>query len=251
MIGLFLARTALAACAVVAVFTAAQASPASVPTIVRRASTVYAAEMRGFVGLERHFTTQLHGGPFQHGEQSDSGQLFQDGKFVQVSYYRVVRDGRQFSPSQIAQRNDQTNKDWAAGRVFFKEPYDPRYVGDYTFAQAACSGCAAGSQRIAFTSTIRDAQHGDGAMDIDVATGHILRLTYVPNALPPHATSGSVTETGGEVLPHLWYVARISQTFSGRAFLLSGTGTFTGVFDHFRRLPSLLAGQTALANQTI
>jgi hypothetical protein len=114
-----------------------------------------------------------------------------------------------------------------------------------------CSPCAPGSESIRFTSTVRDAQHGDGTMEIDSQTGHVLKLTYVPNALPAHATSGTVTEVGAEVMPHLWHVARITQQYTGRAFFFTGTGTFTGVFDHFRRLPNLAAGHAALANQTI
>lgn len=232
--------------------TSAQAMPTDVAAIVRRASETYVLEMHGFVGMERHFTTKLRGGPFEHGEQSDSGQLFRDGKFVQIAYYRIVRDGQQLTVSQVAQRNERANKDWAAGKVFFKEPYDPRYMSEYTFeASPECSGCSAGTQGIRFDSSIRDGQHGAGVMYIDLKTGHVLKLTYIPNALPPHATSGTVTEVGGQVLPHLWHVSHITEVYQGHAFFFSGTGTFTGVFDHFRRLPTLTAGESALEDQTI
>jgi hypothetical protein len=164
-----------------------------------------------------------------------------------------VRDGHEFSASQIRQRNDQTNKDWAEGKVFFKEPYDPKYMGDYTFEppQTICPACAAGSQAVRFASTIRDAQHGNGVMYIDPQSGRVLKLSYIPNALPPHATSGTVTEIGGQALPHLWYVVRITELYRGHAFVFNGTGIFTGTFDHFRRLSSLTAARAALQNQTI
>ncbi len=209
--------------------------------------------MRGVVSMQRHFVTEVNGGVVKHGEQSDSGQLMHDGRFVKITYYRIVRDGHPFSLSQIQQRNDETNKDWAAGKVFFKEPYDRQYMRDYSFEppQAACSACPAGTQAVSFASTIHDSQHGNGVMYINTSNGHVVKLTYSAYVLPPHASSGSVTETGGEALTGLWYVVRIDQTYRGHALVITGTGTFTGVFDHFRRFPSVAAGEAALQNQTI
>jgi hypothetical protein len=218
------------------------------PPIVRLASRTYAAQIHGIVGMQRHFATQVRGGPIQHGEQSDSGQLMQNGRFVKIAYYHIARDGRPFSATQIAQRNDQTNRDWAQGKVFFKEPYEPRYMTDYSYGrpQTACSSCPPGTIGVAFTSSMRDGQHGNGMMYIDSAKRHVVKLTYTPNLLPPHASSGTVTELGGQALPNLWYVVRIDETYHGHAFLFSGTGTFTATFDHFRRFATLAAGEAAL-----
>jgi len=230
----------------------APASSSAVPTIVQRASSVYASQVRGVISMQRHFTTQLSGGGlFHHGENSDSGQLMENGKFVKIAYYRIVRDGHTFSSSEVRQRADQTNKDWAAGKVFFKEPYDAQYIDDYAFGepQTACSSCPSGTQAVSFTSAKRDAQHGSGTMYINVANAHVVRLEYTPYSLPPHATSGTVTEVGGAALPDLWYVVRINEVYTGHALVFSGTGTFTGIFDHFRRFASLAAGETALQNQ--
>jgi hypothetical protein len=246
--GFLVSTSAIAAAAFLSAAAGGTASAANAPAIVQRAAQAYSAQMRGIVGMQRHFTTSIRGGPVQHGEQSDSGQLLQDGRFVKIVYYRIVRDGKVFSPAEIAQRNDQTNKDWAAGKVFFKEPYDPQYMSDYSYGapQTACSSCPPGTAGVTFTSAIRDAQHGSGTMYIDRAKAHVVKLTYTPNALPPHASSGAVTELGGQALPNLWYVVRIDQIYRGHAFLFSGSGTFTGIFDHFRRFSSLAAGEAAL-----
>ena len=203
--------------------------------------------------MQRHFSTHVNGGPVQHGETSNSGQLMANGQFVRIAYYNIVRDGHPFSATQIAQRNDQTNKDWAQGKVFFKEPYDPHYISDYTFGQPqmTCPSCAPGTLGVSFTSSIRDAQHGSGVMYIDRRKPHVVKLTYAPNVLPPHATSGTITEWSGPALPDLWYVVRIDEIYRGHAFVFSGTGTFTGIFDHVRRLPSLAAGESALQKGTI
>lgn len=203
--------------------------------------------------MQRHFSTEVQVGPVTHEEQSDSGLLLQDGRFVKIAYFRIVRDGHVFSPAQIQQRDDATNQDWAAGKTFFKEPYDARYINDYAFAlaQAGCSGCPSGTQAVNFTSAIHDSQHGNGTMYIDTTTGRVVKLTYTPNVLPAHASSGFVTEVGGQRLPDLWYVVRINEAYQGSLLLVSGRGTFNGVFDNFRRFSSLDQGEAALQNQSI
>jgi hypothetical protein len=231
----------------------AQATAASVPSIVLRASSTFDTTLHGVVGMQRHFSTEVKVGSITHQEESDSGLLMQDGRFVEIAYFRIVRDGRPFSSSQIQQRDDQTNQAWSAGKVFFKEPYDARYIGDYSFEppQTSCSGCPPGTEAIDFSSTIHDAQHGSGTMYVDASNGVVAKLSYTPYVLPSHASSGTVTETGGWGLPDLWYAVHINGTYAGHMFLISGTGTFNGVFDNFRRFASLSAGEAALRDQSI
>jgi hypothetical protein len=230
-----------------------RAGAPAVPSVVLRASIAFDAATHGLVGMQRHFATALHGGFLTHGERSDSGQLMLDGRSVKIAYYSIERDGHTFSALQTQQRSDQANEDWAAGKVFFKEPYDPRYLSDYSFGQpqAKCGACPVGTLAVTFASAIHDSQHGSGVMYVDAANAHVVKLTYTPYVLPPHASSGSVTEIGGQVLPDLWYVVRIDETYRGHAFVIGGTGTFTGVFDHFRRFSSLTAGEAALQNHAL
>jgi hypothetical protein len=224
----------------------------TVPALVTRAAAVYAANVRGIVGLQRHFSTVLHAGPVHHTEESDSGYLMNDGSFVKIKYYRIADDGKAFSAQQIAQRDAQTNQDWTVGKIFFKEPYDPRFIGEYVIdPPQACAACPAGTVAVTFGSGIQDTQHGSGTMWIERATGRVVRLTYIPNVLPPHATFGSVTETSGWAMPNVWYVTRIDGSYRGKAFVLSGTGTFTGVFDRFKRFSTVTQGDAALQADTI
>ncbi len=231
----------------------AQATSASVPPIVLRAETAFDATLRGVVGMQRHFSTELRVGPVTHEEQSDSGLLMQDGRFVRIVYFRIVRDGHPFSPSQIQQRDDESNRAWTAGKIFFKEPYDEHYISDYSFGppQVSCSECSPGTQAVSFASAIHDSQHGGGVMYIDAGNAHIVKLTYTPYVLPSHASSGFVTEIGGPGLPDLWYAVHIYETYRGHVFLMAGEGSFNGVFDNFRRFTNLSAGEAALQNQTI
>jgi len=231
---------------------ASGARSAPVPALVLRAATVYAANVRGVIGMQRHFSTVLHAGPVHHTEESESGYLMNDGSFVKIKYVRIVDDGKAFSAQQIAQRDAQTNQDWTVGKIFFKEPYDRRFIGEYVFGPPkACVACPKGTVAVTFGSSIHDTQHGSGTMWIELATARVDRLTYIPNVLPPHATFGTVTETSGWAMPNVWYVTQIDGAYRGKAFVLSGTGTFTGVFDHFRRFSTVTQGEAALRAGTI
>jgi len=238
--------------ALASVSSAAQTAPSlpAQPSLVQRVLSTYS--VRGIIGMQRHFATVINGGPVHHTEQSESGLLTDDGAYVKIKYYRIVRDGRAFSAGDLAKRESQTNSDWAAGKVFFKEPYDRRYSGDYSFTLPGSSAaCAAGTIAVSFKSPVQDIQHGSGTMCVRSADAHVIKLTYVPNAYPPHASSGSVTETSSEVLPGLWYVTRIDETYSGHAFILSGTASFTGIVDHFKHFATLGEGEAALANGSL
>jgi hypothetical protein len=228
------------------------AAVTAVPSLVEKAALAYAAELHGAIGMQRHFSTTIKAGPVTHTETSDSGILFDNGTFVKIKYYRIADDGKAFSAAQILARESETNTDWSAGKIFFKEPYDERYMQDYSFSAAqACSGCPSGLMAVNFTSTIQDAQHGKGIMWIDSASAHVTELIYTPNALPSHATSGSVTEVSSNPVPDIWYVTRINETYQGHELIVSGTGAFTGTFDEIRHFASLAQGQAALDADTI
>ena len=230
---------------------AAEPSSSTALDVVRKAMQSYEAGLRGIIGMQRHFTTVINAGIAKHSEESDSGLLIQNGVFHLAHYYRIMRDGKTFTPQQLADRDAQTNKGWSSGKIFFKEPYDPRFIDDYEFGIAPACNCGAGVEAVSFSSSRHDDQHGYGTMWIDSSDYHVVRLTYVPFVLPPHATSGSVTETTAEVLSNVWYVARIDETYEGHALILHGTGTFTAVMDHFERFSSVAEGETAVKNDTI
>lgn len=222
-----------------------------IPDIVQRVATVYQAEVRGVVGMQRHFTTVIHAGPVHHTEHSDSGFLMRDGTFTRIKYYQIADDGQPFTAEQTAIRESQTNRDWSEGKIFFKEPYDERFLGDYQYEVAAtCPECSEGAVAVNFKSDVKDSQHGSGTMWVDGA-GHVTKVVFSPNQMPPHANSGTVTETASEVMPGVWYVTQIQATYKGRLLLLTGSATFTATFDHFHRFERVGDADAALDNGSI
>jgi hypothetical protein len=230
----------------------AAGSATGVPSMVQRVALGYAAELHGAIGMQRHFSTTIKAGPIRHTETSESGVLFNNGAFVKMKYYSIVDDGKAFSTDKVATRESQANADWAAGKIFFKEPYDRRFFADYGYSPPqACTGCPAGLLVVNFTSAIRDDQHGNGMMWIDSATARVKELIYTPNALPQHATSGSITEFTSNVAPGIWYVTRIDETYQGKVAIIKGTGQFSGSFDRVRRFASAAQGEAALSDGSI
>ncbi|HEV2038237.1 MAG TPA: hypothetical protein VGQ96_06480 [Candidatus Eremiobacteraceae bacterium] len=201
--------------------------------------------------MQRHFTTVIRAGPIHHTEKSDSGFLMHDGSYVKIKYYRIADDERAFAADEIDARDAQTNHAWEEGKVFFREPYDPRFIAEYRFEETPCESCSADLVSVHFSSDLHDSQHGNGTIWIEAATAHVIRLTYTPNQLPPHATSGSVTETNTEALPNLWYVTRIESTYKGHAFVLRGSATFTATFDRFQRFGKEDVAYEAVQDGTI
>ena len=222
-----------------------------IPDIVQRAAAVYEAEVSGVVGMQRHFTTMIHAGPIHHTEHSDSGFLMRDGTYTRIKYYQIADDGQPFTAEQTAIRESQTNRAWSEGKIFFKEPYDARFLGDYQFDVApTCAECSDGTVAVNFKSGVRDSQHGSGTMWIDQAA-HVTRVVFAPNRLPPHATSGTVTEIASEVWPGTWFVTQIQAAYKGRLLLLTGGATFTATFDHFQRFERVGDADQALENGSI
>lgn len=222
------------------------------PEIVQRVIASYETNVRGVIGMQRHFSTLIDAGIAKHSEVSESAILFKDGVFEQLHYYHVVEDGKDFSAAQLTERDKQSTDGWSAGKVFFKEPYDRRFAADYGFAPVSpCADCPIGTVAVKFESTKHDSQHGAGTMWIETANDRVTKLTYSPYVLPPHATSGTITETSGSPLPNFWYVVRIDESYEGRMFLVHGKGTFTGLFDHFERFGSVAEGASAVREGTI
>ncbi|MBC5809355.1 MAG: hypothetical protein GIW95_00635 [Candidatus Eremiobacteraeota bacterium] len=230
----------------------AAANAAVVPALVERAATAFATELEGVIGMQRHFTTVIKAGPIKHTETSESGVLFNNGAFVKMKYYSIADDGKAFAADKLASREKQANTDSATGKIYFREPYDRRFFADYQYSQPqACTGCAPGLMIVNFTSSVKDDQHGNGKMWIESGGARVMQLVYTPNALPQHATSGTVTETSSQVTPALWYVSRIDQMYRGHVAIMTGTGEFNGVLDHFQRFASLAQGEAALADGSI
>lgn len=238
----------LCVAAVLPVPISADVAEAPLPSALVAASRTQAVSMHGVIINERHMHVVIAAGPLRYSERNDAFVMQENGAFMRLQYVEIIKDGHRLSAAQIAQRQDQDNALLERGEGFFKQPFDPLYLHDYTFDVVPCT-CKPGERAIAFRSDVRDDQHGDGLMHISVATGHVLDLNYTPNVLPKYANAATATESFGEPLPGLWCIVRIDRTYSGHVAFFRGGGKITEILDHFSRPVSASAGYALLSAQ--
>ncbi len=224
--------------AVVLGATSASAQP-GIPAIVAQAAQFTAVETSGIIVHERHMSVIAAAGPAHFSEMNDDVLLLSDGAYRHIHFLRMAENGRTLSADQMLKRENANNVEFEHGEGFFKQPFDRRYLTDYSYAVTSASGDLI---TVAFASALRDEQHGKGEMIVDATSGRISSLTYTPYVFPDHASGGTVTETFGEALPGLWTIVRIDSTYSGRVLFVTGHGAATETLDHFHRFTNAGVG---------
>ena len=188
------------------------------PEIVQHVIAGYETNVRGVIGMQRHFSTLINAGIAKHTEVSESAILFKDGVFEAVHYYRVLEDGKEFSATQLSDRDKQTADVGRPARCFSTNPTiagSPATIHSRSSLHVRIAR-PGGSGQIRKRETRYAARRRDDVDD--AAEARVVKLTYSPYVYPPHATSGTVTEISGAALPNLWYVVRIDQAFTGHMF---------------------------------
>ena len=196
----------------------------------------FAETSRGIVAFRMHRTFDVHGGFSSRHEDLVMDGVYQDGAIVRVRVSSYTIDGRPAGAADISSL-EQAWEHAEPGDVF-APPYDPRYLDEYQYRSA-------GPSTIGFTSSLRDAGHGSGSFTYD-AQNDVVACTYAPNSLPPHASSGEVTDRRSEVLPGYWAVTEETQQYRGLYGPFAAAGTVELSFSNFRRFPDLQSALRSL-----
>src|SRR5512146_1176365 len=165
------------------------ASAPVVPDVLSKAAAANDSALGGTVVSVRHISVSVAAGPAHYSEQNDALVVMEDGAFTRVRYLRVVQNGKGLSPDQLVQRDEENNHELERGSAFFKQPFDRRYLQDYTYGGQITVRAPNNESEITFRSLIRDDQHGDGTMRIDNASGRVIQVIYTPTVLPPRPSS--------------------------------------------------------------
>jgi hypothetical protein len=189
----------------------------------------FAETNRGVVSFHLHWTMDVHAGFSSRHEDRVIDGIYDDGAIIKVRISSYTIDGKPVGDA--AQAALEQGYEHPKPEDLFKAPFDPRYLSAYEYASA-------GPQKIAFTSSVRDAAHGTGNMSYD-AGDNVVAYTYQPNALPPHASSSEVTDRRSEVLPGYWAVTQETQQYKGSYGPFAGAGTVQITFSDFRRFADL------------
>lgn len=162
--------------------------------------------------------------------------VYEDGGAVKVRVLSYTIDGKAAGAGDVS--SVEQSWDHPQPGNLFAPPYDPRYLDAYQYRLA-------GPSTIAFSSNVHDAGHGNGTFTFD-AGGDVVSCTYQPNALPPHATFGEITDRRSEVLPGYWAVTQETQQYKGNYGPFAAAGTIQAAFSDFRRFADLPSALNAL-----
>jgi hypothetical protein len=212
--------------------------PPGAPPDLTLVAQRFAETSRGVVSFRLHRTFEVHAGFSSRHEDLVLDGISSDGVVTKVHISSYTIDGK---PADAATQAALTQSyEHPNPSAVFNAPFDSRYVGAYQYASA-------GPQKIAFTSNLQDAAHGNGSFSYD-AGDNVLTYTYKPNVLPPHASSGSVTDRRAEVLPGYWAVTQETQDYKGSYGPFPGAGTVALTYSDFRRFADLQSALQALPN---
>lgn len=196
----------------------------------------FAASSRGIVAFRLHRVFDVHAGFSSRHEDLILNGILQNGKVVRVRIVSYTIDGK---PADDATQTALKNQyEHPAPNTVFELPFDPRYLHAYQY-QSVQPGT------IAFTSTLRDATHGDGTFSYDDAN-NVVAYSYQPGALPQYAKSGVIADRRSEVLPGYWAVTQEMQQYKGTYGLFPGAATVQITWSNFRRFSDLQSAAAAL-----
>lgn len=210
--------------------------PANAPPALAQVAQRFAETSRGAVVCQLHRVFDVHAGFSRRHEDLAMNVAYVDGAIVKVHVTSYSVDGRAASAADVANLENSWNHPKASET--FAPPFDARNFDAYQYTST-------GPATIAFTSSVRDGGHGDGSFGYD-AQYNVVTYTYRPAALPPHATSGEITDRRAEVLPGYWASTDETQDYKGTYGPFAAAGTITATYSNFRRFADEASALKAL-----
>ncbi|MGB8908794.1 MAG: hypothetical protein WCC84_08605 [Candidatus Cybelea sp.] len=210
--------------------------PASLPPALTQIAQRYQQTSRGVVAFRMHRTLDVHGALKSRHEDIFMQGIYQDGATVKVRVNSYTIDGRAADASDVSSLEESWEHP-KPGDVF-AAPFDASHFDAYEYQQS-------GPSTIDFTSSVHDAGHGRGSFTYN-AQNDVVAVAYQPNALPPHASSGQITDVRSEVLPGYWAITQETQRYKGNYGPFPAAGTLQVEFSNFRRFPDLQSALRAL-----
>jgi len=170
------------------------------------------------------------------GEGVELAAVFEGDPVVDVRVKQQLQNGRETSAVKNEMLAGQIES--MTGKDQFATPFDARHFPEYAYTPD-------GATRVRFVSRVRDASHGDGTFTVD-GFGHVVSMTYTPDAFPRYATRGSVDVQRAQVLPNFWATIHQVQRYEGGYGFIRGGGTVELTQSGFRRFATRKAAIAAV-----
>ncbi|MBV8147452.1 MAG: hypothetical protein JO092_00005 [Candidatus Eremiobacteraeota bacterium] len=233
--------------ALFATLSASAAPQADAAAIVTEAMRELAAERRGVTAFRLRYDYREYGPAHRKTLVEDSMHLRNEGALVKVRLLSRTSNGAAASRDELAKQQAELDKRLPDEDYRLPLTLDALNEYRFSYAQAPCDRCPQGSVAIAFVSRVRDDGHGDGTLEVEPASHHVLRLDFHPSVLPSRADSGAIVMRFGPVLPDLWDVVETTQHYTGHVLFMHGGADVDQVYSAYKRFATLSDGLTALA----
>ncbi|MBV8529856.1 MAG: hypothetical protein JO104_00945 [Candidatus Eremiobacteraeota bacterium] len=210
--------------------------PAEAPPALTQVAQRFSESTRGIVSFRMHRVFDARAGFSKRHEDLTLNGIYDDGTVVRVHVVSYSIDGK---PAGLAAQTA-VEQGWEHPKPgdVFAPPFDRRNFAAYQYQ-------GDGPSKVDFTSSVRDAAHGDGTFSWD-AQNNVVAYSYQPNALPPHASFGEITDRRAEVLPGYWAVTQELQSYKGTVGPFPGSGVVQLTFSDFRRFPDISSALNTL-----
>jgi hypothetical protein len=191
---------------------------------------------QGVVVYRMRRVFDVHAGPMHRHDELTLAIASLNGLTVKVRVLRAITGGKVAGSAAVTQIENQYEH--PKPDDVFHRPFDPHYLNEYAYQ-------AIDARTYRFTSTMHDSSHGDGTFWIDNRES-VVKYQYTPNALPPYATSGIVTDERAQVLADFWFLTREVYEYRGHYLIFGGGSTTAITYDSFKRYPNVASAISAL-----
>ena len=208
-----------------------------VPPSVLRALQAYSAQFEGVVAFDRHYVSRIKYPGHDEQRKVESSRVREGKKIVAVKLHRMTINGNASSSAEIDKEQLIAEKalPYDGGQEF---PVGALLAGTRYDSSLPCP-CGQDILMFPFHALVKDENHANGILYVDVANGRLVKAAFTPAVLPKPATDGVTTVVFGSGGAGLWDIVQIDERFSGKQMFIKGTFEATIVHEHYRRLTSL------------
>ena len=210
--------------------------PPAAPPALMQVAQRYAQTSRGVVTFQMHRIFDVRSAFQNRHEEIVMQGVYEDGATVRVKIDSYTVNGKAAAAADVSS----LEYSWEHPKPgdVFAPPYDPCCLAAYQYQSGDAS-------TFYFSSSVRDEGHGRGRFTYD-SQDDVVSITYEPNVLPPHATSGTISDLRAQVLPGYWAITQEVQQYKGSYGPFAASGTMQLAFSNFRRFPDLASAIQSL-----
>lgn len=201
--------------ALLPILVATPAFAGDVPAPVRTAAVLHAKDVTGVMGCLVEAEMAMDGGVM--GKRNTSWRAWvvtRDGEPATTLLLSMTMEGKPAPEAERQKMQARMSDPKHRNRDARDLPFEPKYMADYAYTVAPCTGCEKGATAFAFKATSRDKRHGDGTVVVGKA-GRVQRMKFTPAELHERVSEANIELEYGPVGKDWWALTGMHSRFAG------------------------------------